>query len=90
MHIVEATLRQTWQRLFGPEITAFLVDDQWPSLLFVPDLDASRPTPASPPQRQRRLARRRNRGGAGGLKPPRQRGGRANPLTSGSPGPASR
>ena len=22
MHIVEATLRQTWQRLFGPEITA--------------------------------------------------------------------
>ena len=38
MHIVEATLRQTWQRLFGPEITAFLVDDQWPSLLFVPDL----------------------------------------------------
>ena len=46
MHIVEATLRQTWQRLFGPEITAFLVDDQWPSLLFVPDLEASRPTPA--------------------------------------------
>ena len=48
MHIVEATLRQTWQRLFGPEITAFLVDDQWPSLLFVPDLDASRPTSARP------------------------------------------
>ena len=48
MHIVEAALRQTWQRLFGPEITAFLVDDQWPSLLFVPDLEASRPTPASP------------------------------------------
>ena len=47
MHIVEATLRQAWQRLFGPEITAFLVDDQWPSLLFVPDLDSSRPTPAS-------------------------------------------
>jgi len=47
MHIVEATLRQAWQRLFGPEITAFLVDDQWPSLLFVPDLDTSRPDPAS-------------------------------------------
>ena len=46
MHIVEATLRQAWQRLFGPEITAFLVDDQWPSLLFVPDLDGSRPAPA--------------------------------------------
>lgn len=41
MHIVEATLRQAWQRLFGPEITAFMVDDEWPSLLFVPDLSAS-------------------------------------------------
>lgn len=47
MHIVEATLRQAWQRLFGPEISAFLFDGQWPSLLFVPDLDASRPDPAS-------------------------------------------
>ena len=28
MHIVEATLRQAWQRLFGPEITAFVVDDE--------------------------------------------------------------
>ena len=45
MHIVEATLRQTWQRLFGPELTAFLVDDECPSLLFVPDLDTSRPDP---------------------------------------------
>jgi hypothetical protein len=45
MHIVEATLRQAWQRLFGPEFTAFLVDDEWPSLLFVPDLDTSRPDP---------------------------------------------
>ena len=48
MHIVEATLKQAWQRLFGPEISAFLFDGQWPSLLFVPDLDASRPTSASP------------------------------------------
>ena len=48
MHIVETSLRQAWQRLFGPEISAFLFDGQWPSLLFVPDLDASRPTPASP------------------------------------------
>ena len=46
MHIVEATLRQAWQRLFCPELTAFLVDDEWPSLLFVPDLDTSRPDPA--------------------------------------------
>ena len=46
MHIVEATLRQAWQRLFGPELTAFLVDDEWPSLLFVPGLGTARPDPA--------------------------------------------
>ena len=43
MHIVEATLRHAWQRLVGPELAAFLVDDEWPSLLFVPDLDGPAP-----------------------------------------------
>ena len=39
--ILEKGARQILRRLFGPDVEAFILDDDWQGLLFVPDFGAA-------------------------------------------------
>ena len=40
--ILDRGARQILRRLFGPDVEAFILDDDWQGLLFVPDFGADR------------------------------------------------
>ena len=40
--ILETGIRQILRRLFGSDVEAFILDDDWQGLLFVPDFGADR------------------------------------------------
>lgn len=48
--ILETGIRQILRRLFGPDVEAFILDDDWQGLLFVPDFGADQrvSVPAEP------------------------------------------
>ena len=39
--ILDRGARQILRRLFGPDVEAFILDDDWQGLLFVPDFGAA-------------------------------------------------
>jgi hypothetical protein len=48
--ILETGIRQILRRLFGADVEAFILDDDWQGLLFVPDFGADQrvSVPAEP------------------------------------------
>ena len=45
--IFEKGVRRVVRRLFGPDVAAFVLDDDWQGLLFVPENGADRRAPAA-------------------------------------------